>query len=92
MPASWVLWGVVFLVLGGAALLVALFVAKRWYWRGLAVVFSLLFLAAASPFFLDALLSEHVTETTAECFTADGTPIPCPNVTPSPGVPTPSSP
>ena len=36
--------------------------------------------------------SEHVTETTAECFTADGTPIPCPSVTPSRGAPTPSSP
>jgi hypothetical protein len=35
--------------------------------------------------------SEHVTETTTECY-RNGTPIPCPNVTPSPGVPTPSSP
>ncbi len=36
-------------------------------------------------------ISESITETTTECYRS-GTPIPCPNVTPSPGVPTPSSP
>jgi len=36
-------------------------------------------------------ISEHIMETTTECY-RNGTPIPCPNVTPSPGVPTPSSP
>jgi hypothetical protein len=35
--------------------------------------------------------SESITETTTECHRS-GTPIPCPNVTPSPGVPTPNSP
>jgi hypothetical protein len=35
--------------------------------------------------------SEAITETTTECY-RNGTPIPCPNVTPSPEVPTPSSP
>ncbi len=34
---------------------------------------------------------ETTTETTTECYRS-GTPIPCPNVTPPPGVPTPSSP
>jgi hypothetical protein len=92
MPETCILAGVAFLILAGVALFVALRVAKQWYWRGLALVLSLLFLAAASPFLLDATLSEHSMETTAECFTADGTPIPCPSVTPRPGVPTPSSP
>jgi hypothetical protein len=36
-------------------------------------------------------ISEAITETTTECYRS-GTPIPCPNVTPSPEVPTPSSP
>jgi hypothetical protein len=36
-------------------------------------------------------ISEAITETTAECHRS-GTPIPCPNVTPSPEAPTPSSP
>jgi hypothetical protein len=35
--------------------------------------------------------SEHATETTTECYRS-GTPIPCPNVTPSPGAPTPGGP
>ena len=36
-------------------------------------------------------INEHATETTTECYRS-GTPIPCPNVTPPPGVPTPNSP
>jgi hypothetical protein len=36
-------------------------------------------------------ISEAITETTTECHRS-GTPIPCPNVTPSPEVPTPNSP
>jgi len=36
-------------------------------------------------------ISQHIMETTTECY-RNGTPIPCPNVTPSPAVPTPSSP
>ena len=36
-------------------------------------------------------ISEAITETTTECY-RNGTPIPCPNVTPSPEAPTPSSP
>jgi hypothetical protein len=39
----------------------------------------------------ETMPGEHATETTTECY-RNGTPIPCPNVTPSPGVPTPSSP
>jgi hypothetical protein len=35
--------------------------------------------------------SEHATDTTTECYRS-GTPIPCPNVTPSPGAPTPGGP
>ena len=43
------------------------------------------------PPLLGMMPSESITETTTECYRS-GTPIPCPNVTPSPGVPTPSSP
>jgi len=80
-----VFWGLLFLLLAGVVLFIALRLAKRWYWRGVALVLGLLLLYPAAVFLLDATLGGNVTETTSECYT-NGVQVPCPpNVPPSPG-------
>jgi hypothetical protein len=81
---TWGLLGAVFLLLTGVMLFVMLRVAKRWYWRGLALLPGLLFLYLAATFLLAAIPGEHVMETTSECY-RNGVQVPCPpNAPPSP--------